>query len=140
MPKADNKYTPTRRQMLGALLGAAASTVVAPAIAIPHPDAALFDACKAYLALDVERKEACEIHGGNDDALEAATEVLWQELARLRDEILSMEALTIEGILARAGAYAQFTYDPIAKGYPTLDDEFLTVVLNDIRTYRTRVH
>lgn len=142
MPKATQTHTMTRRQLLASFLGARTAPVIAPLLAAPpNPDAGLLDACAAYVILDAERRETYEAQGGADErALEAATEVMWDELHRLRDLIVGTQARTMEGALARARTYASRYYDSAARGYPTGDDEWLAVVLTDFRTYAITAH
>jgi hypothetical protein len=128
----------TRRGLLALAPALAALAPASTASATPHPDAELLAACARFRALNAE--VAAVYSAGytaefpDDDAREEFRDAREPAFLEALDAIVACRATTLEGVIARGLALAEFTPEKVADDFetPYWDELQLHALLRDL--------
>jgi len=129
---------PTRRTILAAAPALAALAPASAASATPHPDAELLAACARFRALNAE---IAAIYAAgytaefpDDDAREEFRDEREPAFLEALDAIVACRATTLEGVIARGLALAEFTPEKVEPDFetPYWDELQLHALLRDL--------
>ncbi|MGI4943469.1 MAG: hypothetical protein ACRYHQ_23370, partial [Janthinobacterium lividum] len=101
---------------------------LAPPFAAPDPDAALLTVCAAFDAVERRRNAMFD----DDTLTDEANAAIWEEQAPLVDRLCELQAVTIEGMRARARSLALYDDAMMERRTVYTNDRLVAAVLRDL--------